>query len=235
MSPHITELEPIEYTLVPEKKLAYLVISKSGCTSIKATLARYYGIDEPSLSVHEGTFHKEHTVYGELTGTAESYFTFTFVRNPLARLVSCYKERIQASLPPPYKPDYFAAYYPYAKTYGLCMGLSFTEFADRVVQISDDQADRHFKTQSSTIYRTDGSCRVDFIGHLETIATDWPPLAKRFDLAENMIKANRATRTLRKDDYREYYTQALLEKVYAYYQKDFVHLGYTESFNDLIS
>ena len=76
-----------EFVVDREKKIVYLVNSKVACSSIKASICGG-GADDDSI----------HTIVGKggwirrdvLPKNEQGFFKFTFVRDPFARLVSCF-------------------------------------------------------------------------------------------------------------------------------------------------
>ena len=233
-------LEPPEYLILKDKGLIYLNISKAGCTSIKTLIARSYSVsfDETITSIHSTDFQKKNVVFGELQEEQKRYFKFTFVRNPFSRLASCYRERIiLGSIYYPSATGYFQDTYIYYKQYPLAMGMPFEDFVMMIAKIPDSLADRHFKSQSSTIYDLNGRKRVDFIGKIEEAARDWPLIAKRFGFDTVLAQLNTTYSTKehpkKKWDYRSLYTPFLLDKVYHRYKQDIELFGYEAEYQIL--
>ena len=100
-------------------------------------------------------------------------YIFSFVRNPYERLVSCYKNKV---LNFPREEDYFG----YC---GIKKDDTLDQFIQKVSQIPDAQADRHFRSQSWFLYDED-KLIPDFVGKLENIIDDWKILLEKFDLPE---------------------------------------------------
>ena len=76
----------------------------------------------------------------------------------------------------PREEDYFGYW-------GIKKSDTLDEFIQKVSQIPDSQADRHFRSQSWFLY--DGDKLIpDFVGKLESINDDWKPLVEKFDLPE---------------------------------------------------
>lgn len=101
------------------------------------------------------------------------YYRFSFVRNPLTRLYSCYRDKVvnaqqyrdRCTLSP----------------YGIHFGMSFEDFIERVAEIPDKYSDQHFRSQSAVLLYK-GELLVDYLGKLEQFAEDWEVLSTRFGL-----------------------------------------------------
>ena len=101
------------------------------------------------------------------------YYRFSYVRNPLTRLYSCYRDKVvnaqqrrkRCTLSP----------------YRIHFGMSFEEFIDRVAEIPDKYSDQHFRSQSAQLVHQ-GDLLVDYWGKLERFADDWEVLSARFGL-----------------------------------------------------
>ena len=101
------------------------------------------------------------------------YHRFSFVRNPLTRLYSCYRDKVvnaqqrrdRCTLSP----------------YRIHFGMSFEDFIERVAEIPDKYSDQHFRSQSALLLHR-GELLVDYWGKLERFADDWEVLSARFGL-----------------------------------------------------
>lgn len=99
------------------------------------------------------------------------YYRFSFVRNPLTRLYSCYRDKVvnaqqrrdRCTLSP----------------YRIHFGMSFEDFIERVAEIPDKYSDQHFRSQSALLVHR-GELLVDYWGKLERFAEDWEVLSARF-------------------------------------------------------
>ena len=100
-------------------------------------------------------------------------YLFSFVRNPLARLYSCYRDKVlnaeqrrsNCTLSP----------------YGIEFGMSFDEFVLRIAEIPDTKANDHFRSLH-TFLTYQGNSFVDYVGKLEHLDEDWQPLKEKFGL-----------------------------------------------------
>jgi len=166
----------------------YCLISKASCTSWKRTLMMLTGkfteLQRPEqLSVGMVHNHVYSDLYvdrlEELPQTYRDwrfndYFTFTFVREPLERLLSAYRDKMLVDSAYYYVDiDIIQKYRPYDYNVSVKRyNITFTEFIRYVL---DERAagrvlDRHWIPQNEL-------CRVckhryDFIGHYETLHKD---------------------------------------------------------------
>ena len=94
-----------------------------------------------------------------------THFSFSFVRNPFDRLVSAYNNKILEldEVPGP------------MQAMGLSHNMGFPDFLETIVGAVDAEMDVHLLPQSS-ILCLDGQLIPNFIGRLETMATDWQHL-----------------------------------------------------------
>lgn len=118
----------------------------------------------------------------------ESYFLFSFVRNPLSRLYSCYRDKVvnaaqrhdRCTLSP----------------YRIHFGMSFNEFVSRVVEIPDKFADQHFRSGCSFLMHR-GESLVNYVGKFEQFNQDWQNISSQFGLAapkrSNRVSGPRTT------------------------------------------
>lgn len=214
---------------LPDKKLGYLPISKVANSSIKLALL---GVEVPE---GENPFRYPHIAFNQSVtakvDAAGDYFVFTVVRNPLERLVSCYKDKIvqakEKGKPSPLE-WYLDGY--------LMRSKNFADFVGRVKWIPEKLHDSHFASQYNIIYnrRIGGKAVVsrvpDYIGRFERLNEDWQLIKERFDIGE--IPHHNATS---KDNWRDYYDVKTAKLVYKLYQKDIQTFGYEEDYHQLMT
>ncbi len=220
------ELDPVEYLVMDDRKLVFVIISKVACTSIKAAIGQAYGItseEESILAIH---VHPRWCVERrKLTGERKHYYKFAFVRNPLTRLVSCYRDKIIYDHA---TADY--SYYYYDRGfYDIPPNTSFSDFIARIHNIPDFLAERHFKSQYYTVHKK-GRINVDFVGKFENLNEDWSILASRFDFNPNLEHFHSSKH---KDpcvnDVAAYYDDTTLRRVLRRYKSDFDAFGYQKT------
>ena len=132
-------------------------------------------------------------------------FVFTFVRHPLARLISAYTEKIQTG-----KTDIIMPKWKHV----LKTDMSIDAFVDFLVNFDQDRQlmNDHFCPQSWLIR----DIHVDFVGCLENITEDWKVL---------MDKGLPPIKHLHKTDgvpkWKQVLTPTTEAKARAYYKDDF--------------
>jgi len=154
------------------------------------------------------------------------YNSFTFVRNPWDRVVSCYCDRVQRLRFYDYDVN---AYDPKGfKDMGLNSGVSFNKFVSIICDQDDDNSDYHWRAQHSFI-TIDDKVLVKFIGKVETFTEDWEKL---FELLNWNIKKvfhmNKSVAEVRKHrSYKNYYNSTTKALVAKRFEKDIDTFKYT--------
>lgn len=214
-------LDPPEFTVSKEKKLIYLVNSKVACSSIKASMLDDEVSDD--YSVHRSVFMQGMTKR-DLEAEEQEYFKFTFVRNPFARLVSCYKSKYHTDVQRYRKRfdfrDYLNGY--------LYKDEGFDEFVRKVCALPYRLMDRHFRSQYDLIYNAAGT-HFNYIGHFENLKDDFSTIQKKYRLRP-LPHLNRVGT----DDWKNYYTAETADLVYNTFRDDFEKFSYEKYYSDLI-
>lgn len=165
---------------------------------------------------HMGGVHKTMEEYRRIFGrdTLNEYFSFTFVRNPWARLVSAW--------------SYLKAGGQHARDKAWAEKY-LTPFPDFKSFVSDGLNENgvlngiHFRPQTDFI-TLDGKIAVDFIGRQENLKTDFNTVRERIGLHHaELPHRNRSDHK----NYREYYDDQTAERVEKIYQQDIVAFNYT--------
>ncbi len=165
--------------------LAYARIPKAANSSIKHALHEMLFGPEPNhiANVNRDKFwHKHPSGQAEMMTPAQarktypSLYIFSFVRNPYARMVSCYYNKIV------YR-DKLSHFF---KRNGFSKEMSFAEFVEKAVLFDDRVTDIHLCSQSH-ILSDKGELYPDFIGRIEEMDTDWARL-REILLSRSAIK-----------------------------------------------
>ena len=152
--------------------------------------------------------------------TSPEFFRFTIVRNPYTRLQSAWKEKVQACAPG------FAYLYEQMKG-RLPQGNhpdSFITFSDFVTAISRHDlaaSDPHWRLQVEHLFYR--AMNFKLVGRAESLQEAVSIFVKRAGFAPAQFPP--PTNTSR---WSSAYDQALADKVYALYERDFVDLGYAK-------
>lgn len=173
-----SDFETSDTYVLPNLGLAYVLNAKVACSSIKLSLARANGFNAKISDYQEIHVHptindlraKEHSVLDE------SYYVFTYVRDPYKRLLSAWLNKFQS----PYVNDNNFLYKNY---YGgiFSRNDSFLAFVLKVLMIPDKFSDRHFVSQSYWLFEKN-KYKIDFFDKIENISFSYPKLAAKFGL-----------------------------------------------------
>jgi hypothetical protein len=189
-----------------ELQLIYLRVPKSANSSIRQSLpgGRQWRLDIRRL---ERRF--------------SGYLSFSFVRNPWARLVSIWCEKIKPE--PLSDRNFLAGVHRGFVACGLPMraGMPFAEFADVACGYPDTVTEKHLKSQSYFLVR-DGVIVPHFLGRVERMAGDWSRLGS---LAGFEMPVGHYNRT-RHAPYTSYYDPTLAKRVGDRYRSDVESFGY---------
>ncbi len=197
-----------------QRKCLFVHIPKTGGNSMNAILGQ------------DWSPHRDLQAYAALEGitTVRSYFKFTLVRNPWARLLSDYN-------------------YQKRKSRGVKLHIHDTlgrirKFPDWVQAVFDDPfrynpSDWGGKP-SPGIHRwspqvdwisLDGKPSLDAVLKIENIANDFPALSAKLELPAGVSLPKRNWRFHL--PYRWYYSTELIDKVGEIYERDIVEFGYS--------
>lgn len=143
----------------------------------------------------------------------DSYFKFTFVRNPWSRIYSWY---INVMMDEYHQRDY-----------GVDNTISFPDFLKRFV------GQDALATQLYWIKDMKGDIPMDFIGRFENLRDDYDEVCRRIGL-ENKDLPHETKAATKKRDYREIYDNETHDLVEKFYHEEIRLFGYTfDTQNDL--
>ncbi|MDX1509873.1 MAG: sulfotransferase family protein [Nitriliruptorales bacterium] len=156
------------------------------------------------------------------------FYIFTFVRNPWARAVSVWKDKVinvnedkAKAILRPFK--------------GLEPGMPFEAFVEFLVNDpggQDNKANPHWVSQHHFLRDSDGELAADFVGRVENIAEDFAVVAERIGLPATNLpvlntrfgwrpdKPHRDEVASQTEYYREYYTPKLRDAIAERYAED---------------
>jgi hypothetical protein len=170
------------YLVGHAERFVFCPIPKVICTNLKKGLLRLVGLQEAHghESFNQCAVHGDvHTCAQQelcLQTTAEMgclhddrYFRFAFVRNPWARLVSAYLDKIGRAEQPPMGRalDVIVGMQRHhGRPTDLVRRISFRVFLESTLLMSDLQLDEHWRPQATFL----GGHTFDFIGRFEAAA-----------------------------------------------------------------
>lgn len=141
--------------------LAYIGIPKAGNTSVKKWLAKSCRVALPNagkINIHDRVQYPfEYRTNKWLAKHRKPYFVFTVVRNPLERLASAYRDKIQRE----------EVHTPLKKL-GFTNDMSFFDFVQLACDITDDEADVHIRSQWAML-SYEGQFLPNLFVHLDDI------------------------------------------------------------------
>jgi hypothetical protein len=146
---------------------------------------------------------------------------FSFVRNPWARLVSVYGQKLRPE--PVNEGPYVDGVHHCFVRHGLPVraGMPFEEFAEFACSLDDDQTEKHLKSQCCFLVR-DGALAPSFLGRVETLAEDWRRLGAIAGFDTSLLRYNRSQHA----PYSSYFDRRLAQRVGDRYRADVETFGY---------
>lgn len=157
----------------------------------------------------------------DIMNLSSEWTSFSFVRNPWARLVSTYTDKVgpQSSA---WRADrsniqgFLDAGIP------LDTDMTFEAFCELVCDLPDDVTEKHLRSQTSVLMRK-GKPIVSYIGRVENIKEDWLGLMARMGLNIELLHLNKS----REGHYSYYYSdKALIRMVGDRYADDIRNFNY---------
>lgn len=198
-----------KYSLKPfdEQRCIFVHIPRCAGVSICKTLFCNLAGGHMSIREYQIAFSKSEF---------NSYFKFTFVRNPWDRLVSAYFFLNEGGLNESDRK--------WAKE-NLSPYTDFDSFVKGWVNRENVHSWNHFCPQYTYIF-TKGSTTpmLDFIGRFENLEKDFLYIQKRTGIDSKLLCLNRTE--ARNKDYKTYYTDATKQIVADVYRDDIEILGY---------
>jgi len=202
----------VHFLTIPGTKAIYIVNPKCGSSTIKQSML---SLDHPEIALDGHRVIHDHCknmgyMKSQLPTDVDSFFVFTFVRNPLERIVSLYRNKF---LDHEKVSRYGFVYTNYLG--GLIhRDDSFTTFCRKISQIPDNLAERHFKSQSSLIYGQD--IQIDFVGKMENFESDFLTVSEKTGL-QMPVQRNKTGAHIAKPEV----TEEIYDLIYLRYAKDY--------------
>ena len=210
-------------------KALFIHIPKNGGSYVAEILSKYYGFKnyylqrpdhklfctgkDKSVDKHENKIHgtliyykTSHYINKTMNMTKEkwdSYYIFTFVRNPYERIISGWN---------------------YINKYNIDFH-KFVKFNEKSVSYDYWHV---FMTQSRHLIDTNGKINVSFIGRLENIENDLGIVLNKLGIIR-ILHSPFKKNSKKHDDYKKYYiNDDVLRCVNDIYNEDFNHFNYTQ-------
>ena len=202
--------------------LAYLRIPKSGCTVLEDWMAKNhpaYDWDRPhSVHSREAISNYFDQVRADEQGI-ENYITFTFVRHPVRRLESFYRDKIMSA-----KPEQMI--FDNVNCFGIYHGMSYKDCVQALVNIKKpDLLNPHVAPQYYFLLRDGKQSRVQHIYRLENFSADFARLQALSRVNTEVEPANKNIYSGRK--YCDFsLPDKLQDRLVDFFRPDFTLLGY---------
>ncbi len=224
--------------VLPRHKLLYIVVPKAASTRIRTTLAKADGRRMRTLK--PSRWMKYRGPYGPRSMTVGAFFRlatapdtlrFSFVRNPYARVVSCWADKFAG------KP-LVAGRHPVIDAYlSLRLGIDsrlpagpgctllFSEFVIFAASTAKARHDIHLQAQCDILSMP--GIALDLVGKVESFDRDFAPVLDHLGAGDDIQgDAARVLNASHHEDWRAYYTRELADRVYRAYECDFDRFGY---------
>lgn len=200
-----------KYSSIDEQKLYGYPHNSPICQYIEGKDYMYIGVPKCASSTIRDNISptKKHSI-GSLSNITDDKFTFTFIRNPYSRILSCWNGWVKA------KPNSRLFKVP-----GIYLGQSFEEFVNVIANIPDSQSDQHFASIETCLFLD--KFNYDFIGKVEDFDADWEKLTKLINIPE--IKMSTAVTGVG-NKLEKYYTKDLYNIINERYANDFKLFNY---------
>jgi hypothetical protein len=150
----------------------------------------------------------------------QHYFRFSFVRNPWARVYSCWLDKIT-------NQHKFCDASIISRFKGLYPDMPFAAFVEWLCseEGGDRFADRHWMSQCELLGGSHVLAEYDFIGRLENIEHDFRQLAKHIGIGPETLPSLNLNQS-DPNAYRQYYSQTSKDLVANRYSNDIQSFGY---------
>ena len=213
----------LDGAILASRRLPYIYVQnwKCGCSTIKSTL--WAAEHANGTAVAPGHPHQRIADYpfvndpGRWDGAGRE-FVFTFVRNPFARMLSAYLNKIVHHRDP-------SVWGRFAARHGLTdQPLPFREFLELVARTPPALMDMHWRPQSHTM--APHAVAYDFVGTMERFEDDLQAVLKRIFGRDLPVHEHAPHRTGSADQFGAYYGAEEIDLVRRICAVDFRELGY---------
>ncbi|MEO8350155.1 MAG: sulfotransferase family protein [Chthoniobacteraceae bacterium] len=214
------EKTPVWFFLSRRHRLAYLQVPKVASTSMRAALCLLNHPELPRESVFSEEQLQQHREWHEMvraeTASLRGFFRFTFVRDPLARFASFYRNKIAQVAPESLRPRF--------QRMGLAAGMPIDSVLDVIERIPSDQLDPHLVPQSHLVF-AGKKPRVDFIGRVEQFDEGLREIERRSGITLEIQRLNATAPKAATDSDMEYSAE-IRARIARIYEEDLRRLDY---------
>lgn len=209
-------------------KYLYVETAKVACSTIKKILINGEYAGKAALVSGEKVHFREFSplINARQVGNFQVFlnrpdiFKFCFVRNPYARLLSCYLDKIKQRKPQSHPLMIQLGYGPFSEKI-----LSFEEFVNAVIEQPVGVMDGHWRTQYYATFQE--GIDYDFIGRFENFEKDLKKAIKQTNIDfDKYYSVQDGHATKASEQLNSYYTPELAEKIYQKFKIDFDYFGY---------
>jgi hypothetical protein len=226
--------------VLPRHKVIYVAVPKAASTRIRRTLARIEGRFSRSLKArsrakYRGPYGPRNFSIGlfHRLATSPGMMRFSFVRNPYARVVSCWADKFASK--PLIEGDHFIDdYLAIRKTIdgnlpaGSDRTLSFAEFVIFAAATAKARHDIHLQEQDDILSMP--GIQFDLVGKVENFDEDFSHVLDYLQADDDVRReASVALNESHHDDWAAYYTDELADCIYRAYERDFDRFGYARA------
>jgi hypothetical protein len=226
--------------VLPDHRLIYICVPKCASSRIKMTLSALIGRSPKSaweankrrISGLKGPKHVGLSAFWRVAVDPNA-LRFSFVRNPYARIVSCWADKFRDTPLIPGRPS-IDPYLAWRRRNDTSLPatadrtLSFAEFVLFATATANDRVDAHWQLQVDLLDMP--GIALDFVGKIESFPHD-------FGCVLDHVRANDALRRRAvlpfnvscHDACSSYYTRDLAARVYRAYERDFDSFGYRQT------
>lgn len=219
-------------------RFVYVVTPKVACSSIKwalLPLLRQHDLGPEEIAalpnaenVHRffrrTSLHltKEQYERKLRRGLLQGYTSFSFVRNPWDRLVSCYLSKIAGNSTEPVRMRLGG------KRGLFVREMKFTEFVQLVCDTPDEESNVHVVSQAYILCdsKSQGAMVVDMVGRFENLTYDFTRIMESIVPGQEVRLEEWNRSAGRKRDYRVYYSDADALRAADRYARDIELFGY---------
>lgn len=188
--------------ILKQYKVIFFLSGKCANSSIKAAIKKMQGIEKPIHSGHE-------YIDACRALKKKEFLKIAVVRNPWARFVSCYCQKIVGPKPA-----------QLVKMKNIYKGMPFDDFVKEVCRLPRDIGEQHIRLQTRTML-----CKNEFVPEwiikLENIEWEWQRLQEIIPIPD-LVPRN----TTEHPHYSRYYNDETRELIGKRYSKDIKIFNY---------